>query len=117
MSLMLLLVSFAMMVILYCPIKLGIAKLLLKVMVLSSCMRVSSVELVLGKVMFARTVSIAMLSVTFAEICMISEMLKVLFASGVRFLTSGRVISNTVKFVLSVLLMFPDVSLVMMVML
>jgi len=108
-------VSFAMMVTLYLPMTFGMVKLLLKVMVLPSCMRVSSVELALGKVMFASTTSTAMLSVTLAVICIVSEMLKVLFASGVRFLTSGRVISNTVKLVVSVLFKLPEVSLAIIV--
>jgi len=98
-----------MMVTLYRPIKSGIVKLLLNVIVVPSWINVT------GKVMFARTIFTAILSVTFADICMVSDMLKVLFASGVRFLTSGRVISNTVKLVVSVLLTFPEVSFAMMV--
>jgi len=111
----LLLVSFAMMVTLYLPMAFGMVKLLLNVIVAPSWSKVSSVELALGKVMLARTIFTAILSVTLADICIVSEMLKVLFASGVRFLTSGRVISNTVKLVVSVLLTFPEVSFAMIV--
>ena len=111
MSLTLLLVSFAMMVTLYLPMTFGMVKLLLKVIVAPSWSKVSSVELALGNVMFARTTFTAMLSVTFADICIVSEMLKVLFASGVRFLTSGVMTSSPTKNTISVSFTLLEVSL------
>ena len=67
--------------------------------------------------MFARTTSTARLSVTLAVICIVVDMLKVLFASGMMLMTSGGVLSSTVKLVVSVLLILPLLSLAMMVIL
>ena len=69
-----------------------------------------------GKVMFVSTVSTCMLSVMFVVMLTVCVWLTTA-GSAVRLMTSGVVMSNTVKFVLSVLFKFPLVSFAMMVML
>jgi len=76
--------------------------------------RVNKTLLPSARVILANTVSTAMLSVTLTVILVISVWL-MMFGSAVRLMTSGRVISNTVKLVVSVLFTFPEVSLAMMV--
>jgi len=66
-----------------------------------------------GSVMLTRTV-LRKLSVTLTVMLVLCVWL-MLFGSAVRLMTSGTVMSNTVKLVVSVLLMFPLVSLAMMV--
>jgi len=68
-----------------------------------------------GSVMLTSTVS-RKLSVTLAVMLTVCVWL-MMFGSAVTFLTSGIVISNTVKLVVSVLFTFPEVSVAMMVML
>jgi len=68
----------------------------------------------LGKVMFASTVSTLMLSVTLTVMLVLCVWL-MRFGSAVRLMTSGTVMSNTVKLVVSVLFTFPEVSLAIMV--
>jgi len=108
-------VSLAMMVRLYTPIgavspgtkeklKMSPARLV----------RVNKTLLPSARVILANTVSTAMLSVTLTVILVMSVWL-IMFGSTVKFLTSGIVISNTVKLVVSVLFTFPEVSLAMMV--
>jgi len=67
-----------------------------------------------ARVTLANTVSTLMLSVTLTVILVLCVWLKNC-GSAVALITSGTVMSNTVKFVVSVLLMFPEVSFAMMV--
>ena len=67
-------------------------------------------------VTLTNTVSTLMLSVMLVVMLVLCVWL-MLFGSAVRLMTLGGVMSNTVKLVVSVLLMFPDVSFAMMVML
>jgi len=87
-SLMLLLVSFAKKLTLYCPKRLGMAKLALNLSV-EVFTNVSTVEVPLGKVMLAVTVSTPMPSVTLAAISVVVENVIRLSAIGTRSKTSG----------------------------
>jgi len=112
---MLLLLSLAKKLTLYCPNnKAGIVKLLLNLSVLVFA-SVTICVVLLGKVMFANTVSIAPPFVTFAAISMTSLTLKVVFAIGTRSKTSGLVTSLTTNVSLSVLFTLPAVSLAIIV--
>jgi len=109
-SLMLLLVSFAKKLTLYCPMRFGMVKLLLNLIVAPTCVKFNIVELAFGKVMFARTVStLVVTSVTFAAISIVSVTLKMLPSAGVTLITSGGVVSM-VTFRSSVKLLFPALS-------
>ena len=66
------------------------------------------------RVIFARTVSTAILSVTLTVMFVLCVWL-MMFGSAVRLMTSGAVMSNTVKLVVSVLFKLPLVSFAMMV--
>ena len=87
-SLILLLVSFAKKLRLYCPKRLGMAKLVLNLSV-EVFTKVSSVVVPLGKVIFAVTVSTPMPSVTLAAISVVVEKVIRLPAAGTRSNTSG----------------------------
>jgi len=87
-SLMLLLVSFAKKLMLYCPKRLGIEKLALNLSV-EVFIKVSSVVVPLGKVIFAVTVSTPMPSVTLAAISVVVKNVIRLPATGTRSNTSG----------------------------
>jgi len=75
---------------------------------------VKSLLVALGKVMLANTVSTLILSVTLTVMLVLCVWLKRL-GSAVKLMTSGGVLSSTVKLVVSVLFTFPEVSLAMMV--
>jgi len=111
----LLLVSFAIIVMLYSPIgsvNSG-TKVALKISPESKVM-VKSTLLPFALVIFANTTFTPMLSVTLTVMLVLCVWL-MMFGSAVRLMTSGTVISNTVKFVVSVLFTFPEVSFAMMV--
>jgi len=116
---MLLRVSLAKKETLYCPNCAGIVKLLLNLSVPPTKVRVNNCVLASGKVIFAVTLATPILSVTLAAISITSETLKlslnVLLEKGVRSNTCGRVISNTVKLVFSVLLILLLVSFAIIV--
>jgi len=107
--LMLFCVSFAMNVMLYCPISVGMVKVILNRSVVDgfSC---NSCVLLFGSVMFASTVSTKRLSVMFALMFIISLMLNVLPAVGSSSVTVGGLVSSTLKAIISVLLMLFCVS-------
>ena len=89
--------SLAMNVILYRPIKFeGIAKELLYLFVIVFWRLISCI-VPFGNVIFAFTALITLSSVTFTEISIICERLKLEFCSGIRLKTAGFILSDTIR--------------------
>jgi len=103
-SLKLLLVSFAMNSTVYVPFMARV-KLVLKKFVVPMCVRFMSTIVLFGRVMLMLILlTVALLSVTLAPICMSVPMAKTLPFAGVRSKTKGGWLSLTVKFAFSLLL-------------
>src|SRR3989344_9519732 len=102
-------VSFAMNVMLYCPVTCGTAKDALYLFPTASD-KLTIMLVPFGNVMFARTEFTPMLSVTFAAISIVWLVLNVEFAEGRTSKTSGALMSVTSKKPVSVLFELPVVS-------